>query len=100
METTANRSCFWSKLDKFCFHCARRRVVEARLQSVRLSGSPCCRLVELAPQYYLGNLPPSDGRELLMELRGHSGAELQPEEHAARGAEAQDGSAPELCVIQ
>lgn len=26
-------------------------------------------LVELAPQYYLGNLPPSDGRDLLMGLR-------------------------------
>ncbi|KAK5900369.1 hypothetical protein CgunFtcFv8_025331 [Champsocephalus gunnari] len=26
-------------------------------------------LVELSPQYYLGNLPPSDGREQLMELR-------------------------------
>ncbi|XP_067293634.1 ATP-dependent RNA helicase DQX1 [Pseudorasbora parva] len=26
-------------------------------------------LVELAPQYYLGNLPPSDGRDLLMNLR-------------------------------
>ncbi|KFO63851.1 ATP-dependent RNA helicase DQX1, partial [Corvus brachyrhynchos] len=26
-------------------------------------------LVELAPQYYLSNLPPSEGRDLLMELR-------------------------------
>uniref|UniRef100_A0A3Q3W0G1 Uncharacterized protein n=1 Tax=Mola mola TaxID=94237 RepID=A0A3Q3W0G1_MOLML len=26
-------------------------------------------LVELAPQYYLGNLPSSDGKELLMELK-------------------------------
>ncbi|NWI75378.1 DQX1 helicase, partial [Dryoscopus gambensis] len=26
------------------------------------------RLVELAPQYYLSNLPPSEGRDLLMEL--------------------------------
>lgn len=27
------------------------------------------RLVELAPQYYLSNLPPSESRDLLMELR-------------------------------
>ncbi|MGH0187584.1 UNVERIFIED_CONTAM: hypothetical protein FKN15_025695 [Acipenser sinensis] len=27
------------------------------------------RLVDLAPQYYLGNLPASEGRDLLMELR-------------------------------
>ncbi|XP_063745478.1 ATP-dependent RNA helicase DQX1 isoform X2 [Eleginops maclovinus] len=38
-------------------------------------------LVELAPQYYLGNLPPSDGKELLMELR----QSLEPPSYEAVG---------------
>ncbi|NWT75432.1 DQX1 helicase, partial [Prunella himalayana] len=40
-------------------------------------------LVELAPQYYLSNLPPSEGRDLLMELRekvvAAEGAPAEPE---------------------
>lgn len=68
-------------------------------------------LVELAPQYYLGNLPSSDGKELLIELR----QSLEPQsykqdgvsdEHRRthRGAdgtgEAHNQSSTELCVIQ
>ncbi|KAM6901879.1 ATP-dependent RNA helicase DQX1 [Lycodopsis pacificus] len=68
-------------------------------------------LVELAPQYYLGNLPSSDGKELLMELR----QSLEPpsyepdqgsDEHsrtrrdAGGTAETHSQSSTELCVVQ
>lgn len=68
-------------------------------------------LVELAPQYFLGNLPSSDGKELLMELRQslepHS---YEPEggsnEHSRtlRGAddmgETHSQPSTELCIVQ
>ncbi|XP_028273484.1 ATP-dependent RNA helicase DQX1 [Parambassis ranga] len=64
-------------------------------------------LVELAPQYYLGNLPSSDGKELLMELR----QSLEPpsyepdEQHSkthkgATSGENHNQSSTELCVVQ
>ncbi|XP_062289970.1 ATP-dependent RNA helicase DQX1 isoform X1 [Scomber scombrus] len=67
-------------------------------------------LVELAPQYYLGNLPASDGKELLMELR----QSLEPQTYDqdgvsdARSRTHKDGdadgthgqSSAELCVVQ
>lgn len=70
----------------------------------------CCRLVELAPQYYLGNLPSSDGKELLMELR----QSLEPHTYEQDGVSDahsrthRDGdadgthnqSSTELCVVQ
>lgn len=67
--------------------------------------------MELAPQYYLGNLPPSDGKELLMELR----QSLEPQSlqqdgaadaHSRTGRDADDSyethnqSSTELCVLQ
>ncbi|XP_034048080.1 ATP-dependent RNA helicase DQX1 isoform X2 [Thalassophryne amazonica] len=71
-------------------------------------------LVELAPQYYLGNLPSSDGKELLMELRQSldprygSDQEGASEEcsrtHRAREADgssqSSNQSTTELCVVQ
>uniref|UniRef100_A0AAV2IV97 Helicase ATP-binding domain-containing protein n=1 Tax=Knipowitschia caucasica TaxID=637954 RepID=A0AAV2IV97_KNICA len=54
-------------------------------------------LVELAPQYFLGNLPPSDGKELLMELK----QSVEPQ--SQDGLEAEGGhsqSSTELCVLQ
>lgn len=73
--------------------------------------SLCCRLVELAPQYYLGNLPSSDGKELLMELRQslgpHSyGQDGVSDEHSRTHrdtdgmGEAHSQSSTELCVVQ
>lgn len=64
-------------------------------------------LVELAPQYYLGNLPSSDGKELLMELR----QSLEPQSYeqdtvsdkhrdADATGETHNQSSTELCVIQ
>ncbi|KAG7240902.1 hypothetical protein INR49_023476 [Caranx melampygus] len=68
-------------------------------------------LVELAPQYYLGNLPSSDGKELLMELR----QSLQPHGSEQDGGsdefgrthrdsegtgDAHNQSSTELCVVQ
>uniref|UniRef100_G3Q3K4 Helicase-associated domain-containing protein n=1 Tax=Gasterosteus aculeatus aculeatus TaxID=481459 RepID=G3Q3K4_GASAC len=68
-------------------------------------------LVELAPQYYLGNLPSSDGKELLMELR----QSLEPQscdpdpgsDEPSRTRRDADGtgethsqSGTELCVVQ
>ncbi|XP_020495689.2 ATP-dependent RNA helicase DQX1 [Labrus bergylta] len=61
-------------------------------------------LVELTPQYYLGNLPSSDGKELLMELRqsleppsyeqdGESDAQSRTHREAAE-------TSTELCVVQ
>ncbi|XP_036973682.1 ATP-dependent RNA helicase DQX1 [Acanthopagrus latus] len=68
-------------------------------------------LVELAPQYYLGNLPSSDGKELLMELRQN----LEPHSSEQDGVSDEHGrthrdtegmgethnqSSTELCVVQ
>ncbi|XP_021458162.2 ATP-dependent RNA helicase DQX1 [Oncorhynchus mykiss] len=71
-------------------------------------------LVELAPQYYLGNLPSSEGRDQLMELRqsllppeeeqerGPEGTYDTPhiEEHLDRTADLRNQDSTELCVIQ
>ncbi|XP_017597877.1 PREDICTED: LOW QUALITY PROTEIN: ATP-dependent RNA helicase DQX1 [Corvus brachyrhynchos] len=61
-------------------------------------------LVELAPQYYLSNLPPSEGRDLLMELRekvvvvAAEDAPAEPESLAeAAGREDEQG---DVCVLQ
>lgn len=76
------------------------------------SASLCCRLVELAPQYYLGNLPSSDGKELLMELRqslephSYQRSLAASDEHgrthrdADGTAEAHNQLSTELCIIQ
>uniref|UniRef100_A0A3B5KSP7 DEAD-box helicase OB fold domain-containing protein n=1 Tax=Xiphophorus couchianus TaxID=32473 RepID=A0A3B5KSP7_9TELE len=48
-------------------------------------------LVELTPQYFLGNLPASDGKELLMELRRSV---------KDKTAETHNQSSTELCVVQ
>uniref|UniRef100_A0A669BL81 DEAQ-box RNA dependent ATPase 1 n=1 Tax=Oreochromis niloticus TaxID=8128 RepID=A0A669BL81_ORENI len=68
--------------------------------------------VELAPQYFLGNLPSSDGKELLMELRqsleppGLYDQEGATQEHdrsprdAEGGQEPHNQSSTELCAIQ
>ncbi|XP_044285348.1 ATP-dependent RNA helicase DQX1 isoform X1 [Varanus komodoensis] len=62
-------------------------------------------LAELAPQYYLSNLPHSEGRDLLLELREAlvGAAEvpppLQDEEPQAPRAAAQDGE-EDACVLQ
>ncbi|XP_027881755.1 ATP-dependent RNA helicase DQX1 isoform X1 [Xiphophorus couchianus] len=62
-------------------------------------------LVELTPQYFLGNLPASDGKELLMELRRSvappagqpdSGDRTQKD----KTAETHNQSSTELCVVQ
>jgi len=61
-----------------------------------------CRLVELAPQYYLSNLPPSESRDLLMELREKVAAvEDVPAGPEPRG-EAAGGEDEErdVCVLQ
>ncbi|XP_068609289.1 ATP-dependent RNA helicase DQX1-like [Brachionichthys hirsutus] len=68
-------------------------------------------LVELAPQYYLGNLPSSDGKELLMHLRqrlkpqsygqdGPSGSYSRTHRHADGTGDTVDQSGTELCVVQ
>ncbi|XP_077157529.1 ATP-dependent RNA helicase homolog DQX1 [Paroedura picta] len=60
-------------------------------------------LAELAPQYYLSNLPPSESRDLLMELREKlaEGVGLLPPSHgeeplAARAAK----DSEDVCVLQ
>ncbi|XP_041095326.1 ATP-dependent RNA helicase DQX1 isoform X2 [Polyodon spathula] len=72
-------------------------------------------LVELAPQYYLGNLPASEGRDLLMELRHKlflpDPQRAEGEEEQGEGGEAESAGAKlpkdhlhqesqELCVLQ
>uniref|UniRef100_A0A3Q3T051 DEAQ box RNA-dependent ATPase 1 n=1 Tax=Mastacembelus armatus TaxID=205130 RepID=A0A3Q3T051_9TELE len=67
--------------------------------------------VELAPQYYLGNLPSSDGKELLMELRqslephGYECGEMSVEHSRTQRDTDVTGvtsnqSSTELCVVQ
>ncbi|XP_062334450.1 ATP-dependent RNA helicase DQX1 isoform X1 [Osmerus eperlanus] len=71
-------------------------------------------LVELAPQYYLGNLPPSEGKELLMELRQSLASPDEDQEGSSDGAygrthkerntnnmgETQSQYSNELCIVQ
>ncbi|MBN3310990.1 DHX32 helicase, partial [Amia calva] len=81
-------------------------------------------LVDLAPQYYLGNLPTSEGKDLLMELRHRlppqQGLGLEREEQeveqeeeegdrvgcpeenqgSSSGSEPRNQSSTELCVLQ
>ncbi|XP_076139595.1 ATP-dependent RNA helicase homolog DQX1 [Alosa pseudoharengus] len=65
-------------------------------------------LVELAPQYYLGNLPSSEGRDFLMELRQSLLPPGDLEEGGEEGAKARgEGSSDprnqvstDMCLIQ
>lgn len=66
-------------------------------------------LMELAPQYYLGNLPSSDGKELLMELRQSleprayepdQGPDQHSRTHRNPDGTGDSQSSNELCVVQ
>lgn len=68
-------------------------------------------LVELAPQYFLGNLPSSDGKELLVELRqsleppsfdqdGASREHSRTHRDGDTAGETHNQSSTELCLIQ
>lgn len=67
-------------------------------------------LMELAPQYYLGNLPSSEGKEILMELRqslapsedsqSESYGRPHPEGDSDNKAETLNQDTTELCLIQ
>ncbi|XP_062349254.1 ATP-dependent RNA helicase DQX1 isoform X2 [Cinclus cinclus] len=58
-------------------------------------------LVELAPQYYLSNLPPSEGRDLLMELREKVvAAEDAPTEPELAEAARHEHEQGDVCVLQ
>ena len=70
--------------------------------------------MELAPQYYLGNLPPSEGKELLMELRQSQASPDEDQEEGSDGAygrthkernpnnmgETHSQYSTELCIVQ
>lgn len=71
----------------------------------------CCRLVELTPQFFLGNLPSSDGKELLVKLRQDTEPRYYRQDGVtdARGgarrdtdadADDQNQASTELCVVQ
>ncbi|XP_026888354.2 ATP-dependent RNA helicase DQX1 isoform X2 [Electrophorus electricus] len=64
-------------------------------------------LVEFAPQYYLGNLPPSEGKDLLMEIREslaspheQENGETADKRHAERPGEHRDQFTTEMCLLQ
>uniref|UniRef100_A0AAR2KZW6 Helicase-associated domain-containing protein n=1 Tax=Pygocentrus nattereri TaxID=42514 RepID=A0AAR2KZW6_PYGNA len=64
-------------------------------------------LVELAPQYYLGNLPPSEGKDLLMEIRQsllpvdeQENGETENKRHGDRPGEHRDQYSAEMCILQ
>lgn len=60
--------------------------------------------MELAPQYFLGNLPSSDAKELLTELRQREDTEGSWHSRVHRDADgagdAVDRSDSELCAVQ
>lgn len=60
-------------------------------------------LAELAPQYYLSNLPPGESRDLLMELRGKLaggvGGSPPPQAQAPLAATAAEDN-EDVCVLQ
>lgn len=53
------------------------------------------RLVELAPPYFLSNLPPSESRDFLNQLREGTAAEPSAEPESSSPQEYGDG-----CVLQ
>ncbi|XP_035995825.1 ATP-dependent RNA helicase DQX1 [Fundulus heteroclitus] len=64
-------------------------------------------LVELMPLYFLGNLPASDGKEMLMELRqslappsGELDSEAEEHSRTQKTAATHNQSSTELCVVQ
>ncbi|KAM6428990.1 ATP-dependent RNA helicase DQX1 [Rhynochetos jubatus] len=59
-------------------------------------------LVELAPQYYLSNLPPSESRDLLMELREKvvAAEDAPPATEALAEATGGEDAEREVCVLQ
>ncbi|CAN9504693.1 unnamed protein product [Ophioblennius macclurei] len=60
-------------------------------------------LVELAPLYFLGNLPSSDGKDLLMELRQNlepSDQDGAPHRDGDASGQTHSQSSTELCVVQ
>ncbi|XP_054845799.1 ATP-dependent RNA helicase DQX1 [Eublepharis macularius] len=60
-------------------------------------------LAELAPQYYLSNLPPSESRDVLLELREKlaGGVELPPPQQCeAPAAPRADEDGEDVCVLQ
>ncbi|XP_036435891.1 ATP-dependent RNA helicase DQX1 [Colossoma macropomum] len=64
-------------------------------------------LVELAPQYYLGNLPPSEGKDLLMEIRQsllpvdeQENGETENKRHGDRPGEHREQYSAEMCILQ
>ncbi|XP_077353171.1 ATP-dependent RNA helicase DQX1 [Festucalex cinctus] len=68
-------------------------------------------LVELSPQYFLGNLPSSDGKDLLIKLRqntepysyqqdGLTDGRSRTHRDADADGDAQNQSGAELCVVQ
>lgn len=64
------------------------------------------RLVALAPQYYLSNLPPSESRDLLMALREEMAAAEDapavpsPLGAAPGGGDEDEDEDKEVCVLQ
>lgn len=64
---------------------------------------PCPRrLVELAPQYYLSNLPPSESRDLLMELREKvvAAEDVPAVPEPLEEAASEEDEEKEVCVLQ
>ncbi|KAM9820802.1 ATP-dependent RNA helicase DQX1 [Neosynchiropus ocellatus] len=66
-------------------------------------------LVELTPQYFLGNLPPSEGKDLLLELRQDLDSQMSgldgelsshSRTHRDTDGTAETESSNELCVLQ
>ncbi|XP_066514376.1 ATP-dependent RNA helicase DQX1 [Hoplias malabaricus] len=63
--------------------------------------------VELAPQYYLGNLPPSEGKDLLMEIRQsllppdeQENGETENKRHGERAGDHREQHRTDMCVMQ
>uniref|UniRef100_A0A8C7A3I6 DEAD-box helicase OB fold domain-containing protein n=1 Tax=Nothoprocta perdicaria TaxID=30464 RepID=A0A8C7A3I6_NOTPE len=57
-------------------------------------------LVELAPQYYLSNLPPSESRDLLAQLRHEVAAPQEEAPAAPQEVPAQEDEEREVCAVQ
>ena len=103
-------ACPWLPKSTLRCECSRGRSTSDLLERPALAPvahgdpapDPCrrvSRLVDLAPQYYLGNLPPSEGKEQLMALRRSQ--EPQPVGAAEAAAAAAACQPPaERCLLQ
>lgn len=58
------------------------------------------RFIQMAPQYFFYNLPPSESKDILQNILNHGSSQYQEEKPPASHEEPQDHQTYDRCVIQ